>query len=508
MGGDNRPMSGEVRRAPDVSEATLRMRGCILVLDAQDLRVRMASAAAPALLGYRQAELASLTLHDLVPALSAPAWQRRARRMAARAAVATGFRRRVRRRNGSEFPAEIRLQLAGADGTLFASIDPPFGNRDARPYEAALLRSVINTAPDAILTIDVKGRVGTFSPAAERMFGYAASEVTGRNVNMLMPEPYRSQHDGYLARYLTTGEKRIIGIGRTVTARHKDGHTFPIELAVGEVRVADSHMFTGFIRDISERVAAHERGVKLQQELSHVGRLSAMGEVASMIVHELNQPLTAIANFGEAARRLIESGGDPARAASFMEKAVAQAHRASEMIRRLRSFVSRGPTEREPIAVNEVVRDAARLALIGAADQQIHTRFELAEGLPEVTADRIQVQQVVVNLIRNGIDAMIEAGAGAGTGGEEPPLVVATGRAPDGAILVSVTDSGPGIAPEIAGGLFTPFVTTKPTGMGIGLSISRSIIEAHGGRIWCEPRPEGGTRFTFTLPLAAYGAGP
>ena len=130
--------------------------------------------------------------------------------------------------------------------------------------------------------------------------------MIGRNVNVLMPEPYRSQHDGYLERYLTTGEKRIIGIGRTVIARHKDGRTFPIELAVGEVRSGESHIFTGFIRDISERVAAQARADKLQQELTHVARLSAMGEIASMIVHELNQPLTAIANFGEAAKRLVE----------------------------------------------------------------------------------------------------------------------------------------------------------------------------------------------------------
>jgi two-component system sensor kinase FixL len=149
-----------------------------------------------------------------------------------------------------------------------------------------------------------------------------------------------------------------------------------------------------------------------------------------------------------------------------------------------------------PIAVNDVIRDAARLALIGAADQNIRTRFELAEGLPEVTADRVQVQQVLVNLIRNGIDAMVEAGGGAG----EALLVVSTGRSAEGHVLISVADSGPGIAPEMAGDLFTPFVTTKTGGMGIGLSMSRSIVEAHGGRIWAEAAPEGGARFVFTLP--------
>jgi two-component system sensor kinase FixL len=334
------------------------------------------------------------------------------------------------------------------------------------------------------------------------MFGYRADEVIGRNVKMLMPEPYRSEHDGYIANYLATGERRIIGIGRTVIARHKSGSTFPMELAVGEVKTPDGHVFTGFIRDISDRVAAQARANKLQEELNHVGRLTAMGEIASMIVHELNQPLTAIANFGEAAKRVVTAGGDSGRAAEFMEKSVAQAHRASEMIRRLRSFVSRGQGEMEPISVNEVVRDAARLALIGAADQRIATRFELAQGLPEVMADRIQVQQVVVNLIRNGVEAMLEA-KGEGTGGLGTcglGLAISTALAADGAVHIAVADTGPGIAPDVRDTLFAPFSTTKKTGMGIGLSVSKSIVEAHGGRIWVEPGAGCGSRFVFSLP--------
>lgn len=388
-----------------------------------------------------------------------------------------------------------------------ASAPPPASRAPGElPLDAALLRAVIDTAPDAVITIGPEGVIESFSPAAERMFGYAAAEVIGRNVRLLMPEPYRGEHDGYLARYLATGERRIIGIGRTVTAAHKSGRTFPIELAVGEAQSGDTRVFTGFIRDISERVAAEARARTLREELSHVGRLSAMGEIASTIVHELNQPLTAIANFGEAARRLVAAGDTSGRAITYIEKAVAQSHRASEMIRRLRAFVSRGASEREAIAVNDVVRDAARLAIVGAADRQIDTRFELAPGLPEVVADRIQVQQVVVNLIRNGIDAMLEAGTPA------PALVVATGlaRAEDGdtaAVRISVTDNGPGILPGTE--VFTPFVTTKAGGMGIGLSVSRSIVEAHGGRIWTEPAATGsggsGTLFAFTLLLAAPG---
>lgn len=363
--------------------------------------------------------------------------------------------------------------------------------------DAALLHSIIDTAPDAIVTIGEGGDILSFSPAAERMFGYSAAEVIGRNVNMLMPEPFHSEHDDYLKRYLTTGDKRIIGLGRTVIALHKSGSTFPMELAVGEVRTETDHIFTGFIRDISDRVAVQARADGLQRELHHVGRLTAMDEIVSMIVHELNQPLTAIANFGEASKRLLEKGGDQSgRAVEFIEKSIRQAHRASDMIRRLRRFVARGEGEMEPIVVNEAVQDAAHLALIGATDQGIQTSYEFAEDLPEISADRIQVQQVVVNLIRNGIDAMLDPKSDRdGT----LRLTIQTGRDEGGAVRISVADTGPGIAPEIAADIFTPFATSKEGGMGIGLSVSKSIVEAHGGALWFEPNPGGGSRFVFTL---------
>ena len=480
----------------------------IVAFDSVDRRLRFANSAARHALGYTRGELSSLSLAEIMPDLAEASEDGLTEIAAGSSESYPQLRVSVRRKDGTSFRGWLLLDRIedGRETLWHATISPGSGEveRDAGwRLDAALLRSIIDTAPDAIITMDARGLIGSFSPAAERMFGYEASEVIGRNVKMLMPEPYRSEHDGYVARYLATGEKRIIGIGRTVIAQHKSGSTFPMELAVGEVRTGSAHVFTGFIRDISDRVAAQARASKLQQELNHVGRLTAMGEIASMIVHELNQPLTAIANFGEAAKLLLDRGGDGAgRAAGFMEKSVAQAHRASDMIRRLRSFVLRGPGEVEPISVNDVVHDAARLALIGAPDQRIHANFKLADELPEIHADRIQVQQVVVNLIRNGIDAMTEEAAHAAA----LELSIETRLSGAGSVDIVVADTGPGIAPEIRDNLFTPFATTKETGMGIGLSVSRSIVEAHGGRIWVEANEPRGTKFVFSLPVARASA--
>ena len=476
----------------------------ILLLDGDTLRIQFTNREAQTELGYSTEELRSLTFLDITSEITEQTWQRLVRRLDGGEQGVSRFETKFRRKDGSIYAGQVQLErVRDRDRVSFhAIVDASAGRVDAAAgwsLNSALLRSIIETSPDAVVTIDEQGSIASFSPAAERMFGYRAAEVIGKNIRMLMPEPYRAEHDGYLEHYLGTGEKRIIGIGRTVIAQHKNGSTFPMELAVGEVRSRTDHIFTGFIRDISDRVAAEARANMLQQELHHVGRLTAMGEIASMIVHELNQPLTAIANFGEASKRLLEKGEDRSgRAIEFMEKSVRQAHRASEMIRRMRRFITRGAIEKEPIAVNEVVRDAARLALIGAADQGILTNFELADDLPEITADRIQLQQVLVNLIRNGIEAMLESQADLDG---DLRLMIATSRCEDGAVRISVADTGPGIAADIAGSLFTPFATTKKSGMGIGLSVSKSIVEAHGGSLWVEPNPGQGSKFSFTLPV-------
>lgn len=366
------------------------------------------------------------------------------------------------------------------------------GNEEGGTTEARL-RSILETVPDAIITIDERGAIQSFSPAAERLFGYAADEVLGHNVNILMPSPYHERHDGYLARYLATGERRIIGIGRVVSGKRKDGSTFPMELSVGEAVGVGRPLFTGFVRDITERQQAQRRLQELQAELLHVSRLSAMGQMGSALAHELNQPLTAIVNYLQAARRIIEKerGALPERAADALAKAAGQAIRAGEIIRRLRQFVEKGETGYRAEDLNQVVEEASALALVGAKEREVRLILELAPDLPPIHLDKIRVQQVVLNLVRNAVEAM--------AGSAERLLTIRTSLPSD--VEVSVSDTGGGLAAAVRDQLFQPFVTTKPQGMGVGLSICRSIIEAHGGHIRAEANPQGGTTFAFTLPL-------
>jgi two-component system, LuxR family, sensor kinase FixL len=357
----------------------------------------------------------------------------------------------------------------------------------------AHLQSILDTVPDAMIVIDERGLIQSFSSAAERLFGYVSAELLGTNVKRLMPSPYRESHDGYLDRYFKTGEKRIIGIGRVVVGERKDGSTFPMELAVGEMRSSNQRFFTGFIRDLTERQQTEARLQELQAELVHISRLTAMGEMASTLAHELNQPLSAIANYLKGSRRLLEDNSDEQSTMlrDAVDKAADQAIRAGQIIRRLRDFVARGESERRVESVKKLVEEASALALVGAKDQGVRVRFQFDPSIDLVLADKVQVQQVLLNLMRNAIDAMQDC--------KQRDLLISTTPAEDGMIAISVTDTGAGIQPEMASQLFQPFVTTKAHGMGVGLSISRTIVEAHGGRITCEPNPAGGTIFCFTL---------
>lgn len=414
---------------------------------------------------------------------------------------------------GIYFVAEFRAMLPGDIIAAFAFAGVGVGaswrgellrrsrRAAAASAEQALAReahvkSILDTIPDAMIVIDEKGVVQSFSAAAERLFGYSSADVVGKNIKMLMPSPYRESHDGYIDRYLRTGERKIIGVGRIVVGERKDHSTFPLELSVGEVRTRNQRFFTGFIRDLTERQQTEARLQELQAELVHVSRLTAMGEMASALAHELNQPLSAIANYLRGAGRLLDQDSD-ARAGilrTAMEKAAEQALRAGQIIRRLRDFVARGESERRVEDVRKLIEEASALALVGAKDRGVRVRFVFDPQAEFALADKVQIQQVLLNLMRNAIESMEDT--------ERRELVVST-AASGGMVEVSVADTGAGLAAEIREQLFQPFVTTKRQGMGVGLSISRTIVEAHGGAIAPRPNPGGGTIFSFTLPAVS-----
>jgi two-component system sensor kinase FixL len=393
----------------------------------------------------------------------------------------------------------VRWLLLGME--VVGDGESPAGERPgmASALEAAeaRLRSVLQTVPDAMIIIDEQGRIESLSATAERLFGYPLAEAAGQNISLLMPSPDRENHDLYLKRYLATGERRIIGIGRIVVGQRKDGTTFPMHLTVGELRSAERHYFTGFIRDLTEQQLTESRLKELQSEVTHMSRYTALGEMASTLAHEINQPLTAISNYLKGCQRLlagVESQTAPVLR-DALGKAADQALRAGHIIRRLREFVARGESEPRTESLAKLLEDASTLALIGARENGVSVAFRLDSKADLVFADRIQVQQVLVNLIRNAIESMAE-------GANERRLEVTTLAAEQGTVEIAVSDTGPGLAPEIARHLFQPFMTTKRKGMGLGLSICRTIVEAHGGKIWVEDRPGGGTIFRFTLRSA------
>jgi two-component system, LuxR family, sensor kinase FixL len=405
------------------------------------------------------------------------------------------------RKDGSPFTAHVSvtpLQDRGGRLRGFAQVVRDVSERlaaeEALKAREAHLRSILETVPDAMVVIDEEARIQSFSTAAERLFGYQAAEVIGENVRILMPSPYREQHDGYMQRYLSTGERRIIGIGRVVVGLRKDGSTFPMELSVGEMRSQTGRYFTGFVRDLTERQNTEARLQELQSELVHMSRFTALGEMASTLAHEINQPLTAITNYLKGCRRLLEQSTEPN--AQLLRQGVTQAAeqalRAGQVIRHLRDFVARGESERRVESLPKLIQEASALALVGAKEKGVRVAYRFDPRANLVLADRIQIQQVLLNLIRNAIEAMQDAP-------KRELMVAAAVRDEDGLVEVSVADTGTGLAPEVAEQLFQPFVTTKKHGMGVGLSICRTIVEAHGGRIHAESKPGRGTTFRFTL---------
>ena len=376
-------------------------------------------------------------------------------------------------------------------------------NRDVTErerHEAALeasraqLQSILETVPDAMIVINERGRIERFSAAAERLFGYRAHDVIGRNVAMLMPPSHAEAHDNYLARYRRTGEPRMIGQTRTLCARRVDGTEIPIELSAGEAWVDGKRIFTGFIRDISDRVAAEERMEQIHAEYAHSARLNAMGEMAAALAHELNQPLAAIGNFLGAAEQTLLQSGKNRPVIETLERANTQVMRTGEIIRRLRDFMAKRDVELHVEDLTQVVHDAVALAFVGQF--HVQAQYDIAPEAQMIIADRVQVQQVLVNVLRNAAEAVRDLPADRRT-------VILTARPIEDALAeVTVADDGPGFSRSLLANLRAPFLSTKGgRSMGIGLSISRRIVEAHGGTLSIGNKQAGGAIISFTLPL-------
>jgi len=494
----------------------------------------------------------------------------------------------------------------------------------AAEESAARLRAVLDAAVNAIIIIDDRGRIEAFNHSAERLFGYRADEVRGSNVSMLMPSPHRERHDDYLGAYLTTGEAKIIGVGRETEARRRDGSTFPVDLSVGEIETREEgRRFVGILRDISQfkmiesllrqrqeelrqifanaplgiattnlegrflrvnqalcaalrfdeddllsrhlgdvvhpadreeialdpaairrgrpgppirrrflrkdgttlhgilhqSVVLDERGdpklivvqiedhtLRLQAEsevrshrerLAHVSRLHTMGEMATGIAHEVNQPLTAVSAYAQALKRMVEGGlpADDPDVIETLDQIAIEARRAGDIIHRMRNLVRKRESEREECDLNDIVRDVMELAELDARQHDVVLDAELGAHLPPVVVDAIQIQQVMLNLFRNGAEATdpVEDRRG------RVILRTLRGSVP-GTVEVRVTDNGVGLPEGSEQSVFHQFVTTKESGMGMGLSISRTIITGHGGEMWVTRNPDHGATFHFTLP--------
>ncbi len=372
-----------------------------------------------------------------------------------------------------------------------------------RAYEAlqdseVRLRNIVDTAPDGIVRIDDRGTVLSFNPAAEALFGYRADEIIGRSAKMLLPTSEGERFDQYVRRYMERGLKRSSAAPRETLGRHKNGTIFAVELSVSEVRLGNRRTFTGFVRDISRRKAAEAKLQQQQAEIAHVMRLNTVVAMASAIGHELNQPLTAIMSYAQACQRmLVASENVQGELRHAMGMIVAQTHRAGDIIRHVKDFTKKGKSLRTEQDINRIVLAAIEFQAQEARRSQVSIRSNLHANLPPVLADRIQIEQVILNLVRNSVQAIADANM------SRREVNVSTTLNEENAVQVSVVDTGPGIPAAVANRLFEPFVTSKTNGMGVGLTICRSIINAHGGRLWADTGPGGeGAAFHFTLPPA------
>jgi PAS domain S-box-containing protein len=358
--------------------------------------------------------------------------------------------------------------------------------------------AILDSALDCIVTIDHESHITEFNPAAERVFGYRRDEVVGKHLaEIIIPPSFREQHRQGFARFLATGETSVIGKRIELTAMRASGDEFPVELAITRIPSDGLPSFTGYLRDITERKQSEEALAIARSELAHVARVTSLGALTASIAHEVNQPLSGIiTNAGTCLRMLAADPPNIDGARETARRTLRDGNRASEVISRLRALFSKKAAPAESVDLNQAAQEVIALTLSELQGNRVILRTEFAEELPPLAGDRVQLQQVVLNLILNAIDAM--------SGIEDRPrqLVIRTERESD-QLCLSVRDTGVGFEPQNR--LFDPFYTTKPTGMGIGLSVSRSIIENHHGRLWAAQNDGPGATFLFSVPCSPVG---
>jgi two-component system sensor kinase FixL len=377
----------------------------------------------------------------------------------------------------------------GIGGVLIFSenISEQVAIRQALEANERRLKAILDSAMEAIVTIDSSGRIVSANAAACEVFGYALRDLLGNSVDMLAPAHAPGDHDRYLAAYLQNRETKVVGRRREIQGQRKDGSVFPLEITVSEAQDNGGPIFVGFMRDLSPIRDERRRVNALRDELAHVSRLNDMGEVVASLAHEVGQPIAAILNFAAAHRRASTGPGAESETIGRIE---AQARRAAEILKRLRGFIEKRPETREKEDLAALIEEALRLSPPRSRAQIVFAPMRRFE----VRVDRIQIEQVIVNLLQNADEALRHA--------EAPEIRIALAQSEDGGVSVSVADNGPGVEPEARGRLFSAFYSTKRFGMGVGLSICKSIVEAHGGEIGFRPNAPHGAVFEFTLPAA------
>ena len=360
----------------------------------------------------------------------------------------------------------------------------------------AYAKAVVDTAAEAVITIDASGRIETFNRAAQQMFRYTFEEIAGQNIRILMPEPHRAEHDQYIDRLLESNPSDISGTGRDVTGQRKDGSLFPIRLSVSEVPNQSERKLVGLIRDLSEQRAAEQEAREHRERLAHVDRLNMLGEMTTGIAHEINQPLSAISMYAQSGIRFLDGATPrPERVRDALDKLSIQAHRAGAIIERMQHLGKQRESRRETINCNALIKEVHYLAETEARMRDMVIDLDLCAGTHWMVCDPVQIQQVALNLLRNGMESMVSSGCRHGN------HIVLRTQCRDSGFTVFVVDGGIGVSDEVAERLYQPFSTTKSTGMGLGLSICRSIISAHGGQLGFTNNEQGGATFFFSLPF-------